>query len=335
MKIPQSARYNVTVFKAYEFIQNNITDFPVNLFELIKKFKWGLLTYEELALKQNCTIHDVIEVLGKDGYSIYNGKNYTIVYNNKINSKGRINFTLAHEIGHIILGHHKDFDVTSVLKDNFTKEEYKVLENEANCFARNILAPAPLVQCLNTYEFYFKLSKIFNLSPNASNTRRTFYKNDLYYLNDQKIDQMQLRYKRYNICKKCSAIISSTTDSYCSKCGNNNFLLGDVFTMKEYKGINIDETHECPRCENYDLQSEDLYCKICGLKLKNECISCHMELDSSARYCTQCGCITNYFQAGLLKDWEIATDVIEKNNSENTTFEPIFQNLDSTDNLPF
>ncbi len=335
MKIPQLARYNGTVSTAYKFALENITAYPVNPFKLIEKFKWGLLTYEEMALKQNCTIDNVCECLGTDGFSIYNGDNYTIAYNNKIKSKGRINFTLAHEIGHIILGHHKDFDVTSVLKDNFTKEEYKILENEANCFARNILAPAPLLQCLSIPEYYLKLSKFFNLSFQASNTRRNFYKNDLYYLDDEQIRKMQSKYNRYNICKKCSTFPLSVEDYYCPKCGNNKFILGDVFIMKEYKGINIAELHECPRCENYDIQSEDSYCKICGLNLKNECINCHMELDSSARYCTQCGCKTSYFQAGILKDWQIATDVTEKSLSENTTFEPVFQTSNSVDDLPF
>lgn len=328
MKIPQLARYNGTVEKAYEFVEHNIIEFPINPFELIKKFKWGLLTYEEMAQKCNCTIDDVCKCLGTDGYSIYNGTNYTISYNNKIKSQGRINFTLAHEIGHIILGHHKDFDVTSTLKNNFTKEEYRILENEANCFARNILAPAPLVRTLNIREYYFKLSNFFNLSFKASNTRRNFYKNDLYYLDEEKIRKMQIQFKRYKLCKNCSVNYIKIDDMYCPLCGNNKLILGDVFTMKEYKGINIKDLHECPICKNYDLQEEDNYCKICGLSLTNKCISCGMELDSSARYCTQCGCMTTYFQSGVLKDWVNAIDVDEKDNN----FESIFS---KSNELPF
>lgn len=335
MKVPQLARYNGTVAKAYEFIEDNITEFPIKPFNLIKKFKWGLLTYEQMALKNNCTVEDVCECLGTDGYSIYNGLNYTIAYNNKIKSHSRINFTLAHEIGHIILKHHKDFDVTSVLQDNFSKEEYKILENEANCFARNILAPAPLVQTLNIREYYFKLSDFFNLSFKASNARRNFYKNDLYYLDEEKIRKMQKQFKRYKLCKNCSTSYMKIDNMYCPLCGSKKLVLGDVFTMKEYKGINIKELHECPRCENYDIQSEDNYCKICGLSLKNECTSCGMELDSSARYCTHCGCKTTYFQSGILEDWKSATDVIKRNNSEIDKFEPVFQTMASAEDLPF
>ncbi len=55
MKVPQLARYNGTVVIAYKFTLENIIEFPVNLFQLIKKFKWGLLTYEEMALKNKWT----------------------------------------------------------------------------------------------------------------------------------------------------------------------------------------------------------------------------------------------------------------------------------------
>ena len=87
MKIPQLARYNGTVSTAYNFIYDNITEFPVNPFNLISKFKWGLLTYNQMAKENNCTIEDICECLGTDGYSIYNGTNYTIAYNNNQPSK--------------------------------------------------------------------------------------------------------------------------------------------------------------------------------------------------------------------------------------------------------
>lgn len=314
MKIPQLARYNGTVSKAYEFVENNIEKFPINPFNLINEFQWGLLTYEQMALDNNCSIEDVCECLGTDGYSIYNGNNYTIAYNNK-KSHGRINFTLAHEIGHIVLNHHKDFDVTSVLEDNFTKEEYKILENEANCFARNILAPAPLVSELNFWGILFKIPDFFDITLPAATTRISFLKNDLYYLNIDQIHNFQVKYKRYKNCINCNLTNMSNEINYCPICGNKRLITGDGFIMKEYKGINIKTLRECPRCENYDLQTEDKYCKICGLKLENECVSCNMELDSSARYCTQCGGITSYFSAGILQDWKTATDIKDFNSS--------------------
>lgn len=330
MKIPQLARYNGTVAKAYEFVENNIIEFPINPLDLIKKFKWGLLTYEQMAFKNHCTIEDICECLGTDGYSIYNGKNYTIAYNNTIKSHGRINFTLAHEIGHIILNHHKDFNVTTVLKDNFTKKEYKILENEANCFARNILAPAPLVNTLNFWDILFKIPNYFGVTTSASTTRISFLRNDLYYLSDDKIKNFQRKYKRYNQCNNCNAKYLSTNIKYCPFCGNKKILLGDVFTMRKYAEIDIHSLKECPRCENFDLKEDDNYCKICGLNLHNKCISCGKEMDSSARYCTKCGNITTFFNDGILDEWTQTTDFSEISNE----FESVFS-TSNDDDLPF
>lgn len=327
MKIPQLARYNGTVLKAYEFVEKNVTEFPVDLFEIIKKSQWGLLTYEDLAVLNNCTVEDVCQCFGKDGYSIYNGNNYSIAYNSTKKYSARVRFTLAHEIGHIVLNHHRDFNVTTVMENNFSREEYKILENEANCFARNLLSPVPLVKTLSLNEYYFKMSNFFGLSFQAVKSRISLYKNDLYYLDDEHINQMQKKYLRYNICRICSLYPLPTTFKYCPRCGHNKFILGDVFTMKRYSGINIEEMHECPRCENFDIQPEHSYCKICGLKFKNECISCHTALDSDARYCTSCGALSSYFQSGILKNWTEDTDATEENNTEFL--------LSSGDELPF
>ncbi len=328
MKVPQLARYNGTVSKAYEFVEDNITTFPLNPFEIINKFKWGLLTYKEMASKEHCSIKDICDCIGNDGYSIYNGRNYTIAYNNTIKSEGRINFTLAHEIGHIILNHHKDFEVTEILQDNFTKEEYKILENEANCFARNILAPAPLVKQMKLWNMLFDMPNYFGMSFKASTTRIAFFNNDLYSLNDEQIDKFQKNYKMFKQCPKCTCGKLKTDYKYCPICGKE-LIKGDGFTMKEYKGINIKELGECPICENVDVQESHKFCKICGIPLINKCSVCNHELDLSARYCTECGGASMFFVTGLLKNWQNATDATKIVQA----FEPVFST--SSDDLPF
>lgn len=333
MRVPQLARYNGTVEKAYEFVNENVTQFPIDLFKVIKKLKWKLLTYEELALQNNCTIDDIIDCLGKDGYSIYYGNNYTIAYNNTIKSQGRINFTLAHEIGHIVLNHHKDFDVTKILTDNFTKAEYKILENEANCFARNILVPAPLISDFGLFNMFLKIPTLFNITPKAARARISFLNSDLYYLTEKQINNFKEKYQRDKQCINCSTKHLDINAKYCPLCGDKKLILGD-FSMKEYKGINIQELHECPKCENYDLQSKDKYCKICGLKLNNACTACGMEMDTSARYCTECGNVTTYFQSGILSDWKNTTNYKTINNTLNKEFK-VFSRVANNDDLPF
>ncbi len=317
MKIPQLARYNGTIEKAYEFIDtNSINSFPLDLFQLIKKFKWGLLTYEQMAKENDCSVKYICECLGSDGYSIFNGHNYTIAYNNTISNLGRIRFTLAHEIGHIILGHHKDFEVTEILQDNFTKDEYKILENEANCFARNILAPAPLVNQMSLWNKFFSMPSDFGITPLAVRTRLSLLKNDLYYLDDEQINNFRSKYKPFKVCTKCKKTQLNVEINYCPFCGSKKLIIGDGF-MRYKTDFEVDENRKvriCPRCENEEVLQGD-YCKICGLELYNRCTNteedtfgniiggCGLICDSNARYCPKCGHQTTFFYENILQPY--------------------------------
>lgn len=62
----------------------------------------------------------------KDGCTIVYGNIYIVLFNNELTNKKRLNWTLAHEIGHIHLGHTKDEDIEEV---------------EAHFFASQLLMP--------------------------------------------------------------------------------------------------------------------------------------------------------------------------------------------------
>lgn len=76
-----------------------------------------------------------------------NGKEvYFIAYSNNKNSAARINFDLAHELGHIIL-HNWNEDT-----EDISREEFKQREKEANEFAAAFLLPREAF--LNDIQFY-------------------------------------------------------------------------------------------------------------------------------------------------------------------------------------
>lgn len=102
-----------------------------------------------------------------------------ITYNNDV-TKERTNWSIAHEIGHIVCNH-----LTS--RNDLA---YSVKEAEANMFARELLAPAPLVlyyivahrsdntippqDCYFAYRYVFGLSK--QASLNSTNFLRSHYR---------------------------------------------------------------------------------------------------------------------------------------------------------------
>lgn len=94
---------------------------------------------------------------------------YTLFYNSEMPSIRKA-WTFAHELGHYFAGHHFYIE-----NDNVSKELNNVLEQEANCFARELLVPSGLVLYIADYyksrdviSFYTILRAIFNLSKEAS-----------------------------------------------------------------------------------------------------------------------------------------------------------------------
>lgn len=72
---------------------------------------------------------------GKIGWGIF--------YNNRITSTGRINFTLAHELGHFLLHRLAHPDGIQCGEQDMVRwdSEYAQLEQQANTFAANLLMP--------------------------------------------------------------------------------------------------------------------------------------------------------------------------------------------------
>lgn len=81
-----------------------------------------------------------------------------ILYNDDMmyNSLQRLRFSLAHELGHIVLGH---------------KDEHSfICEAEANCFAQHLLCPVPVVEAMNLCDHskIFLFSKVFGVSRSVA-----------------------------------------------------------------------------------------------------------------------------------------------------------------------
>ena len=81
----------------------------------------------------------------------YNGINYAIAYDNML-CKGAQYFTILHEIGHIVLEQLTEEGCIKIHANKIISgdpEVYKKMEDEANCFARNVAAPIFLLDEIN------------------------------------------------------------------------------------------------------------------------------------------------------------------------------------------
>lgn len=142
-------------------------------------------TINSLLLKNNQLKRSVITLKAIYGACAYDHKKerYVIYYNDTKKNEGLTRFTIAHELGHIFLEHHKRADTDIMLRKGISASVYKAFENGANCFARNFLSPQPLVPLVTDITQDYSIDEIkeaFNISHDAAITRRKLFKNNSY-----------------------------------------------------------------------------------------------------------------------------------------------------------
>ncbi len=136
------------------FERNCIHCVPISGFEIAAKIGAVVVPYSS---KDEST-RQMMMAESEDGFSVkYNGVWY-IFYNDK-KRYGRINNTLTHECGHIVMDH---------------SEESELAETEAKFFAKYALAPPPLIKKfdLKTAE---EIADAFDISYQAAEYALSYY----------------------------------------------------------------------------------------------------------------------------------------------------------------
>lgn len=311
MNIPLYARYNYCYKKACEFLEEyEINSYPIEPLQIIANNHYGIMPYSEFMNEHNCDLDTVCRCMqSNDGKTILTDGVYSIAYNDLQNSQGRIRFTLMHEIGHIYLNHLIDFENTELSQCGLSKAENTILENEANAFARNVLAPVSMINQLKDKSVK-NISSRFGLTPSAAKTRISFLQQDnKFYIESGMLYRMQNIFRSFFYKKKCPICNFETIQQYgkhCTICGSTNLYWGDGDKMK-YPLLNTYENGklcDCPKCKNEVTNLEGNYCQICGTYLINECPSCQTQLPSNARYCNMCGNHSTFFTSSILKPWD-------------------------------
>lgn len=151
-----------------EFMCENNIQRTFNPIKYCKDKGWHLIPYPENNFNEFYKI-------SKDGFSLCEENEYFIFYN-PYHVDGRINFTIAHEIGHIYYLHHFLVPEKILLSSN----NNNIWEKQANIFARNILMP-PL-ECKTLVDKGYNLAKYYNffgVSKQAMAVRRDLLHEDL------------------------------------------------------------------------------------------------------------------------------------------------------------
>ena len=119
-------------------------DLPVKVSRICRGYGVTLRSYQvgaplirELGLEAQCDI--------SDGFTVRSGDRCYVFYNME-QPPGRVRFTIAHELGHVLLGHLGDGEHTVYNRESSSENAPE--EHTANVFASRLLAPACVLHAL-------------------------------------------------------------------------------------------------------------------------------------------------------------------------------------------
>lgn len=136
-------------------IDNKINSLPVDVVQVVSN--------NGIKLLKDSQAHELRG--GEAGISVFDGKQWFIIYDDSL-PLGRKRFTVAHELGHIFLGH----PLVAGFHARTTGEKLPQTESEANIFASRFLAPACVLWGLNVHTAA-EISHFCEISAEAAEIR--------------------------------------------------------------------------------------------------------------------------------------------------------------------
>lgn len=138
---------------------------------------------------------------------------YIIYYNdidfaNVVNSN-RYRWNIAHELGHILLDHHKSTDKTRIYRCSLSDKEYDYFEAEADYFAQLILVPHVVLYAFKIQNAG-QIKRLCKISNPAAGRRFHAYNNWIKNINrndpyDKPLFHLYYNYIYKKSCTTCKA----------------------------------------------------------------------------------------------------------------------------------
>lgn len=154
--------------KAWEVLINcKISSMPISLNLIKKHYGIKIIPYSKAKNYENFKQ----EMKDGDGFSTILNGHKIIYFNDKNRTIQRIRFTIAHELGHCLLGH--DLSKTKYRNSETDSSDDPIEEMQANVFARDILMPAIILHhtdCIN-YKDIMKLCNVSEISAKIREKR--------------------------------------------------------------------------------------------------------------------------------------------------------------------
>lgn len=276
-------------------IENKVSKWPLDCVVLLRQMQ-QLCKY---GIQKVGVLKNLPEEIDAATHYYSKTKKYSIWFNRQKlrypfqkSSDRRLNFTIAHEIGHIVLEH-------LVLPSKKTKKDKDMDDLEADEFAARLLMPKELICSFNYYSLETVASWL-NVSNSALATR-------LHRLN--RVDLILSR--KVKSCTRCGNIRFYSFASYCGVCGQDlrkgELGIRRIYYPNEIEMDSYKRSVICPNCESSLVSVAGETCHNCHTSIFNLCSDnngCSYANSAYARYCEICGKVTCYKQEGFFSDWQ-------------------------------
>lgn len=279
---------------------------PVKFKKIIKHYDdLRIQKYSHWAKKRGITIEEACQILNsKFGVLWVHDNESLVLYNDTDDNPQRVRFTIAHEIGHYILGHNKATDKTIITRYALDDQQYDIFEKEANHFASKLLAPLPLLYKINgNWKDLDRMHirDFFDVSYTAAGYIKDAYDRRLNgnYIDDnhditEAFSDYITQETTKKRCKHCLHDSYGNEIEFCEICGEVDFIELDADTYfffknfnaggknVKYKKVEVDESGRaliCPLCDNEEIEDHEDICMICGKYIRNICSGVFVEYD--------------------------------------------------------
>jgi len=327
-----SPDYRQPIIEALIVLEDSgITRFPVDLQAIQRQYRnlFEIRSYLSLMKERGLTREECIRTLdSEDGAAVMYGYGRYVIYYNEKKSRRRTRFTIAHEIGHVILGHLLGHEVPVISREGMTQRLYNRLEHEASCFARNLLCPAyhaerlldahgisrvadedvwevarrtALTENLGMrFDAQSLIEKAFDISHAAAKTRVGLLQTDIDMYSAHHLDwesTKDIGQSAAWYCTHCH-LERFPGASHCSECGGKRFAFKVDAKAFSYRKLGVNahmQFSPCPVCHNEHFSQDAGFCRICGTPLTNPCTEDPSHLNHpEAKHCYACGKITAF-----------------------------------------
>lgn len=161
--------YKVSRDLAWKIILDmDFTELPIKVSAICRKLGIQVRSYEKAKklLERHQLEYKTLEI---DGFTLGIDGRYTILFNEHCSIQ-RNRFTVAHELGHILLGHvPKDgIHITAINREPSSKDN--PLEQQANVFASRLMAPLCVLKSLRINDAK-DIARLCDISETAAQFR--------------------------------------------------------------------------------------------------------------------------------------------------------------------